>query len=318
MRLLYLNQILQENTDEKHSLKLEQLIEHLRKAGFVTSKKTIKSDLDKLETFGVSIREHEDSGYYLANRSFETAELKLLVDAVQSSKFITLNKSQKMIKKLSHLASIHEAKNLERQVFVVNRIKAGNEDIFANVDRVYDAISQDRRIAFHYFEYDVDKSVKYRNKGEKYTVSPLALCWDDENYYMIANYHKHDGLTHFRVDKMQNIDVLEEKRVSIDEDGYQFNAADYQKRVFSMFGGIETSVTIEFAKQLINVAIDRFGKDVIIHNVSETHFQFTTKVAISPAFYSWVFQFGDKAKIISPASVKQDMKKMVAASAAQY
>ncbi len=316
MRILYLMKVLLEETDEANRLSIDQLIEKMKLFGLEATKRNVKSEIGQLQQFGLTITMHEDQ-YCVSKRTFENAELKLLVDAVQSSKFITLEKSQNLIKKISSLTSLAEAKKLARQVFVVNRIKAVNEEIFANVDKLHDAISLKKKIAFRYFEYTVEKDIQFRNNGEQYIVSPYALSWDDENYYLITNYHKHDGLTHFRVDKMVDIEILDEASSSGDEDD-SFNAADYQKRVFSMFGGTNISVTIQFEKPLINVVIDRFGKDVLIHSITDTHFQFTAKVAVSPAFFSWIFQFGNKAKILAPASVVDDMKKMIASSVCVY
>lgn len=310
MRILTLMKMLLEETDEQHRLTLETLAKKLN-----TTKKTIKTDIAKLQQFGIAIV-MQDEKYYVNSRLFENAELKLLIDAVQASRCITLAKSQKLIKKIESLTSVHEANKLAEQVFVVSRNKTTNEEIFFNINQLYEAIAKQQKIAFHYFTYNVKREVQLRNNGEKYIVSPYALSWDDENYYLIANYAKHEGLTHFRVDKMLDIEILSEKCLADDDEA--FNAADYQKRIFSMFGGNNISVTIEFDHSLMNVVIDRFGKDIITHSETDTSFQITTKIAVSPAFYGWIFQFGDKTKIISPASVVQDMKKMLTHAAKLY
>jgi predicted DNA-binding transcriptional regulator YafY len=308
-----------ERSDEEHGLTIQEIIEHLESNEIKSESKSIYADIELLKEYGLDIesRKGKYNEYFVANRLFETPELKLLVDAVQSSRFITLKKSQNLIRKIESLTSIYEAKKLSRQVFVVNRVKTQNENIFYNVDKIYEAIAQNRKISFQYFEFTVDKEQRFRNNGDHYVVSPYALCWDDDNYYLISNYPKHDGLTHFRVDKMQNLDILEQTRVLYDDEA-NFNVADYQRKIFSMFGGTEISITLEMEHSLINVAIDRFGKDVFVHAKTDTTFRITVKVAVSPAFLSWIFQFGKKVIIISPDFVVEDFKKMIANTLKNY
>jgi predicted DNA-binding transcriptional regulator YafY len=308
-----------EKTDEEHGLTIQEIIKNLDSNGIKAERKSIYTDIELLQEYGLDIesRKGKQNDYFLASRVFETPELKLLVDAVQSSRFITLKKSQNLIKKIESLTSVYEAKKLSRQVFVVNRVKAQNESIFYNVDKIYEAITQNRKISFQYFEFTVDKEQRFRNNGEKYIVSPYALCWDDDNYYLVSNYPKHDGLTHFRVDKMQNIEILEQSRVLYEEESI-FNVAEYQRKIFSMFSGTEISITLEMDYSLINVAIDRFGKDVFVHGKTDKTFRITVKVAVSPAFLSWIFQFGSKVKIISPDFVVKDFKKMIAKTLENY
>lgn len=319
LKLLHLMKLFLEKTDEEHSLSIQEIIGHLEGNGIKAERKSIYTDIELLKEYGLDIesRKGNQNEYFVASRLFETPELKLLVDAVQSSRFITLKKSQNLIKKIESLTSVYAAKKLSRQVFVVNRVKAQNESIFNNVDIIYEAISQNRKISFQYFEFTVDKEQRLRNNGDKYIVSPYALCWDDDNYYLVSNYPKHDGLTHFRVDKMQNIEIIDQNRVIFDDEA-NFNVADYQRKIFSMFGGTEISITLEMDHTLINVAIDRFGRDVFIHGKTDTTFRITVKVAVSPAFLSWIFQFGGKIKIISPDFVIEDFKKMIARTMENY
>ncbi|MDF2535553.1 MAG: hypothetical protein K0R18_1712 [Bacillales bacterium] len=319
LKLLHVMKLFLEKSDEEHGLTIQEIIKNLDSNGIKAERKSIYTDIELLKEYGLDIenRKGKQNDYFLANRVFETPELKLLVDAVQSSRFITLKKSQNLIKKIESLTSVYEAKKLSRQVFVVNRVKAQNESIFYNVDKIYEAITQNRKISFQYFEFTVDKEQRFRNNGEKYIVSPYALCWDDDNYYLVSNYPKHDGLTHFRVDKMQNIEILDQSRVLVEEES-NFNVADYQRKIFSMFGGTEISITLEMDHSLINVAIDRFGRDVFVHGKTDTTFRITIKVAVSPAFLSWIFQFGSKVKIISPDFVVDDFKKMIAKTLKNY
>ena len=319
LKLLHVMKLFLEKTDEEHGLTIQEIIKNLDSNGIKAERKSIYTDIELLKEYGLDIesRKGKQNDYFLASRAFETPELKLLVDAVQSSRFITLKKSQNLIKKIESLTSVYEAKKLSRQVFVVNRVKAQNESIFYNVDKIYEAITQNRKISFQYFEFTVDKEQRFRNNGEKYIVSPYALCWDDDNYYLVSNYPKHDGLTHFRVDKMQNLEILEQSRVLYDEES-SFNVADYQRKIFSMFSGTEISITLEMDNSLINVAIDRFGKDVFVHGKTDRTFRITIKVAVSPAFLSWIFQFGSKVTIISPDFVVDDFKKMIAKTLGNY
>ena len=262
LKLLYLLKILFEKTDTDHTLTVPEMISELKKYDISAERKSIYDDLESLKTFGIDIlcRKTKTYDYYIASRSFELAELKLLADAVASSKFITEKKSRELIKKIGSLTSSHEAQYLKRQVYVAGRVKTINEKIYYNVDKLHQAISTNQQISFKYFEYTVDKKKRYRNDGNKYTASPYALMWDDENYYLISNYEKHEGITHFRVDKMEDIEILDVKSIQNDD----INIGEYAKKVFSMFGGEEAILRVMFDNSLLGVVIDRFGKNTII------------------------------------------------------
>ena len=244
-------------------------------------------------------------------REFELPELKLLVDAVQSSKFITKKKSNELIKKVEGLTSRHLAKQLQRQVYVADRVKAINETIYYNVDTLHNAITQNRQVAFKYYEYTVEKKKQYRKNGEDYVVSPYALSWVDDNYYLVSHYAKYDGeFTHFRVDRMTDIDILNEKRVEVKNitGDKELNIAKYTRQIFNMFTGDTERVDIRFHNSLINVVIDRFGEDVLITGSNAEEFTISIEVVASPTFIAWLFQFGDKVKILSPNSLAQELK----------
>ena len=261
----------------------------------------------------------EDRKYYyhVGNRQFELAELKLLVDSVQSAKFITEGKSNELIKKIEGLASQYEASQLHRQVFVNGRVKTMNESIYYNVDRIHTAIAENSRIRFRYFQWNVDKEMELRHNGAVYEVSPWALSWDDENYYLIAYDSIQGIIKHFRVDKMLNIESSGEQR-----EGKQmfksFNMAAYARKTFGMYGGVEEWVRIKCDNSLAGVMIDRFGKDVSMTRLNEKQFVATVDVAVSRQFMAWVIGLGDGAEIIGPESVVDEMRKEIKRLAGQY
>ncbi len=306
LKLLYLMGILLEQTDEEHTITVPQMIDELSRKGISAERKSIYDDMELLRVFGLDIctTKTRTTNYFVASRDFEMPELKLLVDSVQSAKFITHKKSMELISKIEKLTSRQNAKKLHRQVFVANRVKTLNEQIYYNVDKIYEAIAADKQIAFKYFYYDVVRNKIYRKNGEKYVESPVALTWDDENYYLITYKEKYDSFTHYRVDKMDGIDILPQARVM---PGDEFDISKYSKGVFSMFGGEETEVSIRFDSDLVGVVFDRFGLDVQMFKEDEEHFTCRVKVAVSPHFLTWLMSFGKKAKVISPDSVAEAM-----------
>ena len=320
LKPFYVMNYLLENTDEEHTVSVNQIIAHLEAQGISAERKSIYSDIEALQVLGVDI-ERVDSGnyvgYYVASRTFELPELKLLVDSVQSSKFITHKKTASLIKKIEKLASIHEAQLLNRQVFVKNRIKTMNESIYYNVDEIHNGISKNKRIQFLYFEETVSGERNYRHGGAYYVVSPFALTWDDENYYMVAYDSDARMMKHYRVDKMENISVTDETRDGLEA----YNALDmavYAKKTFGMFTGHEVNVAMCFDNHLVGAVRDRLGRDVFIVADGPDHFTVRADVAVSPQFFAWVCGFGAQAVITGPNEVVEQMKKHVDAIAAQY
>lgn len=306
LKLLYLMQILLEQTDEEHTITVPQMIEELSKRGISAERKSIYDDLEYLELFGIDIckKKTRTHGYFVASRDFELPELKLLVDSVQASKFITYKKSMELISKIEKLTSRENAKKLHRQVFVTNRVKTLNEHIYYNVDKIHDAIAANKQITFKYFDLNVDKKKVYRKNGNIYQETPVSLTWADENYYLITYKEKYGSFAHYRVDKMDSIEISEDIRIMPEK---EFDLSGYAKSVFSMFGGEETSVSIEFENELAGVVFDRFGTDIPIIKTDEKHFICKVKVKISPHFLTWVMSFGSRAKIVSPKSVIEEM-----------
>ena len=320
LKPFYVMNYLLENTDEEHTVTVNQIIAHLEAQGISAERKSIYSDIEALQVLGVDI-ERVDSGnyvgYYVASRTFELPELKLLVDSVQSSKFITHKKTASLIKKIEKLASIHEAQLLNRQVFVKNRIKTMNESIYYNVDEIHNGISKNKRIKFLYFEETVSGERNYRHGGAYYVVSPFALTWDDENYYMVAYDSDAQMIKHYRVDKMEKISVTDETRDGLEA----YNALDmavYAKKTFGMFTGHEVNVAMRFDNHLVGAVRDRLGRDVFIVADGPDHFTVRADVVVSPQFFAWVCGFGAQAVITGPSEVVEQMKNHVEAIAAQY
>lgn len=317
LKLFYLMKILLEKTDEEHTITVPEMIAELAKLGISAERKSVYDDLEYLKLFGLDVcsRKTRTHDYFIGSREFELPELKLLVDSVQSSKFITHKKSMELISKIEKLTSEANAKKLHRQVFVTNRVKTVNETIYYNVDKIHDAIAANKQITFKYYDLDVNRKKVYRKNGDRYTESPVALTWDDENYYLITYKEKYDDYAHYRVDKMESIEITEEDRVLSEE---PFDLSAYSKTTFAMFGGEETEVSIKFENDLVGVVFDRFGTDVRIVKADEDHFICTVKVAVSPHFLSWIVSFGRRAKIMSPDYVVDEMYALLRESLENY
>ena len=316
LKLLILKDYLLRNSDEKHPVTIPQIIEELGRYDIKAERKSLYDDLEALRVYGLDIVQSRGN-YYVGQRNFETPELKLLVDSIQSSKFITEKKTMSLIKKLEELASMYDAQLLERQVYVRNRVKSMNESVYYNVDSIADAINQDRAIRFKYFEYTVTKEHRIRRNGDWYVVSPFALMWDDENYYMVAWDADAGSLKHYRVDKMLEITALKDARKG-KEAFAEVDMAAYAKKTFGMFTGQDRSVRLRFKNILAGAVFDRFGRDVMLIPDGEDHFVVTLDVAVSPQFYSWVFGFGTDVEILSPDDIRERAADLAQQIADQY
>ncbi len=319
-KILYLMQILLKDTDESHALSMNEIIARLADRGIQAERKSIYSDIESLRAFGMDIiGEQRDKTYvyYVGSRQFELAELKLLVDSVQSAKFITTKKSNQLIKKIEALASRYEAGQLQRQVYVAERIKTMNESIYYNVDALQEALAGNRQVRFQYFQWNVHKEMELRRDGAYYQVSPWALSWNDENYYLIAYDSEEDLIKHFRVDKMLHIESLPQKREG--RAAFQeFDMAVYARKLFGMYSGREENVKLLCENHFSGAIVDRFGKDVPMRVADEGHFIATVKVAVSQQFLHWVMALGDGVKIVGPEDVVQEAKEEIARLARQY
>ena len=316
LKIFHILDYLQHNSHADHPVRATELIEMLEKRGILCERKTVYSDIAALQDYGVDIVSipGKNGGYYIASRNFELPELKLLIDAVQSSRFLTEKKSRELIEKLCKECSVHEAKLVRRDVLVSGRVKSMNETIYYNVDTIQEAIGQNRQISFRYFDWNLDGTRKYREKD--YVASPYGLCQDNENCYLLAFSDRH-GITSYRVDRMADIQLLSESRIPCPELTGK-NLVEHANRLFQMFSGDAVDVKMRFHRSLVNVVIDRFGRDVMLIPDGEDYFVFTARIAVSPLFLSWIIGFGSKAKILHPSSVADRCRELCREVLNQY
>ncbi len=309
LKLLYILKILTEKTDENHCMSAQEIIAELSAYDISAERKSIYDDMERLIYFGydiVYVKARSGGGYYLAGREFELPELKLLVDAVQSSRFITQKKSRELISKIEKLAGPYEGKQLQRQVFVAGRVKTENESIYYNVDRIHKAIQDNVPITFTYLAWNVKKELVPRREGKKYHVSPWALTWQDENYYLIAYDDEDERIKHFRVDKMSRImELAKESRKGM-EAFKEFDVAEYTNKTFGMFGGEQEIVSLRFPEDMIGIVLDRFGKDIDIRKMSDGIVSVRIKAAVSGQFYGWLTGLGKRVCILGPEHVRNN------------
>ena len=310
LKLLYLLDILNTYTDDEHALSMSEIVEKLSACGVNAERKALYTDIEELRNYGADMIGEKDGqsfSYRIGNRKFELAELKLLVDAVQSSKFITSKKSKELIKKLEGETSKYHATTLSHQVFVAGRVKTMNESIYYNVDLIHTAISENVKVRFRYFMWNENKKQVYRRDGAFYSVSPWGLTWDDENYYLIGYDDEYESIRYYRVDKMKKISVTEEPREG-KEHFKSLDMAVYSKKRFGMWDGEETEVELLCENDMAGVIIDRFGKGTPFLKQDEDHFLATVSVAVSIQFLGWIMALGEGVKIIGPDFVVERMK----------
>ena len=307
LKLYRLAQIMLENTDDEHYITMPEIMEELGKYEVTADRKTIYADLRDLSVLGIEV-EGEPIGnryhYRVVNRPFELPELKLLVDSIQSSKFITEKKTNTLIKKLEKLVSKYDAQRLQRQVYVSGRIKTMNESIYYTVDAIHNAISENKKIKFQYFQWNVKKEMELRHGGAWYHISPWGLSWDDENYYMIGYDTEAQLIKHYRVDKMGQVEVTVSPREGVKQFS-QIDVTSYTNQTFGMFAGEESVVTMEFPVRLTGVVLDRFGRETDIRPMSEEVFRIRAKVAVSGQFFGWLAGIGQGARIVAPEAVQK-------------
>lgn len=308
LKLVYLMDIFKDLTDENHPLAMAQIIAELARNGIAAERKSLYDDFDLLNYYGFEIMtdKHKSTGYYLGGRDFDVAELKLLIDSVQSSKFITLEKTRELIKKLEGLCSKHQGSQLQRQVVILNRIKTMNKSVYYNVDAIHLAILANKQISFQYFNYDNKKMKRYLSDGELYIESPFAMIYVQENYYLLAFNEELNDFKHYRVDRMEHIAQAETDRLG-NEEFKDIDLATYSQSTFSMFGGTNEMVTMQFINSLAGAVIDQFGLNIHMSPMDKTHFKVTVPVSISDQFLGWLFALGKKAKILGPDWVVDKM-----------
>lgn len=309
LKIIYIYDYFMKYTDEDHRITVPDIISYLQNLGIKAERKSIYDDIEALRTYGADIikTQGRSGGYYLASRTFELPELKLLVDSVQSSKFITHKKTDMLIRKLESLASVYEARQLQRQVYITNRVKRDNEAVYYNIDAIHRGIAQNRKISFRYFEYSVKKEKVFRKSGERYVVSPIALVWDDENYYLVAYDSDAGFVKHFRCDKISEPEVSDDKREDKEKYG-NIDVASYGDKIFGMFSGSEKRVVLKFDNSLAGVVIDHFGREIPIIESGEGQFTVAVNVAVSPQFFGWLLGLGSKAQIIAPDDTVNQMR----------
>ena len=319
-KLYRLAQIMLERTDEEHFITMSEIKEALEAYEITADRKSIYNDLKDLEKLGIEV-EGEPVGnryhYHVVSREFELPELKLLVDAIQSSKFITERKSNALIKKIEKLVSKYDAQKLQRQVYVSGRIKTMNESIYYNVDAIHNAIKENKKIKFQYYQWNVKKEMELRHNGAFYCISPWGLCWDNENYYLVGFDSESEKIKYYRVDKMLRVQMVEELRDG-KEHFKKLNMADYAKKSFSMFGGEERQVKLLVKNSLAGVIIDRFGKEVMMIPTDEDHFTVNVSVHVSSHFFGWLFSVGAGVKVIGPDDIVEQMKEELQKLSKQY
>ena len=308
-RILYILKILYEYTDEENTMSITEIIEMLEKQGRVAHRRTIMTDIESIEESGVDVItiKSTQNRYFIGNRHFELAEVKLLIDAVESSKLITQKKSTELIRKLTTLVSKHQASELDEHVYVDQRIKPENEEIYYTVDAIHSAINSSKQIEFKYYQYTGRKEKIFKNNGFVYSLSPYALIWSEDHYYAIGYCDKHGKISKFRVDRMANTIITENE---ILHKPVGFNIAEYAKSVFEMFDGETKTVELKCTNDLMDVIVDRFGENVKTHELGSNCFKAIVDISISPTFYGWVFGFGNNMSILAPIDVKNEYMAM--------
>lgn len=311
-RALLVLQYIWEHSDEEHQVTSKDILSYLEENGINTIPRRVKADVELLRDFGfdIEIVHSTQNRYYMYERNFELAEVKLLIDAVQSAKFITNKKSKKLIEKLSVFASEHQQGELKRQLYIDKRVKTNNEGGYYFVDSIHTAIQQKKKITFKYLEFTPDKTKREKHNGQLYVLSPYALVWNDDCYYVIGYSEEanHNKIVKFRIDRMKNLTVTDNTAIRKPKD---FNIEDYFKRIFSMYDGEECEVELLCDNELMKYIVDRFGENVQTKRINNKHFSVMVNVSLSPTFYGWVFSFGGKMKLNSPKSAINGFENML-------
>lgn len=321
LKLLYLIQIFEEYTDETHSLTMLEIrtkLQELMRLDSMPDRKSVYDDIDQLQDFGYDIIQEEtktQTYYKLASRDFELFELKMMVDAIASSKFLSEAKSRDLIRKLEKYCSKADKNSLNRQIVMANRVKTMNISIHYNVDELHRAIAANKQVKFRYFDYDLKKQRQYLKKGADYVVSPWQMLYSDDNYYLVAV--EEGKIKHFRVDKMEDVTMQDADRMG-QELFERVDMQDYHRYTFNMYGGNVELVTLQFLNRMMGAAIDRFGRDIVVSKADDYHFRITVPVAVSPQFFAWIFGLGNTVSIVEPEHVKEKMKDMLKKASERY
>lgn len=322
LALLYLQELFLLKTDSTHYIRMPEILDYLAERDVFVDRRTIYTDISILNQSGFEIEGVQEKGgykYHHINRKFDTNELKVLIDSVAASKFLTLAKSRELIAKIKSLGIAADSNNLNRNVLLGKRIKSMNDKVLKNLDMIHAAINNNEQLSFLYMKWNPKKELEYVRKGETYIVSPFAVTLDDDNYYMIAYDKKYKNIRHYRIDKMQSIKYLHEEREGA-ESFKSFDIADYTQKTFGMFSGREESIRIRCKNNLAGVFIDRFGKDVFIRPDLDDNRFFIARITVnvSPQFYAWLFGLGKDITILSPDSVIEEYQGMLKETLQKY
>jgi len=321
LKLNYLMKIMLAKTDDEHNLTMSQIMEELEKYDVTAERKSIYADFqDMTDKLGVEIIKEQigrETYYHVGAREFELAEVKLLIDSIQASKFITQTKSRELITKIKSLVSEYQARQLQRQVFINDRVKTMNESVYYNVDDIHTAINENRQIRFKYYKWSIEKKLVPMHNGNWFVVSPWVLTWNDENYYMVAFDDLDHKIKHYRVDKMMKISISEKLREG-KEIFKNFEMAAYLKMNFGMYGGNKTKVHIQFPNAMCGVFLDHFGKEITFRSIDNEHSVLAVDVAVSPQFFGWIFSLGKEVKVTGPREVMEQMRQAAENFIANY
>lgn len=310
-KLLYLMQIMKEKTDHDHGITMPQILKELEKYEVGAERKSIYVDfLDMTERFGIEIEKEQigrETFYHVESREFELAEVKLLIDAIHSSKFITESKSRELIEKIKKFVSEHQAKELQRQILIKDQVKSMNKSVFYTIDDIHVAMNNNKKVRFRYLKWDISKELVPVHEGNYIEVSPWTLVWDDENYYLIAYDNKEQVIKYYRVDKMKEISLIEESRQG-EEAFRQLDMVGFSKSTFGMFSGEKKRVKIKFANEKCGVMFDRFGTDISVRKVDDQTSMISVEVHVSQQFFGWLFGLGKDVTLVGPQEVVEQMK----------
>lgn len=315
-KLPILAKLLLERSDENHPISRQEMQRELERWGLSAERKSIYNDMEQLQELGLDVQSKRgrSGGWYIGQRDFELAELKLLVDAVQSSRFLTERKSEALIRKLEGLTSVYQARQLQRQVYVDRRVKTMNESIFYNVDRLQGAIAAGRAITFRYFEYNARRERVFRREGERYRLTPYGLIWDSENYYLAGWDELREEVRHYRVDKMADIVVSQSKGRPRGD----WTAEGYARKHFGMFAGTPCRLRLRCENRMAGVIIDRFGLEVPLIPDGEEYFTVSVDLVVSPPLWGWLFGLGPGVEVLGPAWAAEDFAARLEQAAALY
>lgn len=307
IRIIELLRFLYQQTDEAHAVTVSEMIEYLKSKGIPSVRQTVYTDLEALDTAGIDIVQIKSTQnrYFIGSRIFEYPELKMLVDAVASSKVISAKKSQALIQKLGQLTSIQQAEQLQRLASLSSRVKPHNEKVYYIIDSIQTAILDQHQISFQYYEYTPEKKKILKHDGYRYILDPYALEWKNDHYYLIGYSHKHKGIAHFRVDRLTSVESLDSKFQPMPD----FDVAAYTNKMVDMFAAEHAEqVKLLCSNELMRVIIDHYGEDIEISPYDDTHFTVIIEVNPSGTFYGWVFKFMGKIRILSPQSCVDKMQ----------